>query len=503
MSYLNLSAIDDPMERAVARATYDPDWFCDDVLLCPNDIWQSEVLNAMADLDRARVGIPTVFNHDLKNRISCVAFHGPGKTHAMAKAMHWFNFTRKGRIPCTGPKEKSLTTRTWPEFRKILSGATDFYKQLIKVKATKIEWCKNPDWCAIVESANRVENLSGYHDKNLLFLVEEASGVDNEMFPAIEGALTTEGSILLMIGNPIRTSGEFYDSHNKKSTKEQYYLKKIKHSETTRVTKKWVDSMVKKYGRDSPIVKSRVFGEWVKGSKNQVIAYEWLEAALLQEYKEEGSAGKLVIAADVADGGIDSSVITVMYFYKTVVRLVKQFKYNYPASESPILVAKKCIEIFKLYNGKKENDKIVVDGIGVGAGTAGYLFDQGYKKSTVVFKGGSSSNKKTKFRNKRSQCFISFKNAAMRSNLFIEEDFVENESDWEEFCDQVCKLQYQMKNEKLEDVETKESYVNREGKSPDRADSVMMGFAVKYFSNSITSSIMGDNSGIINVSEVV
>ena len=130
---------------AVDISRLDPDWFCTTILKCPNDLWQSEMMNAIADLDRIKLGIPTLYNHDGKNRFTVRAFHGPGKTHFIAKLMHWWNFTRQGRIPCTAPKEKQLTTRLWPEFRKLLASSEVWYQKIIKVDRTHITWFNNRD----------------------------------------------------------------------------------------------------------------------------------------------------------------------------------------------------------------------------------------------------------------------------------------------------------------------------------------------------------------------
>ena len=47
----------------------------------------------------------------------------------------------------------------------------------------------------------------------MLFIVDEASGVADEIMEAILGTLSGGNNKLLMCGNPTRTSGTFYDSH--------------------------------------------------------------------------------------------------------------------------------------------------------------------------------------------------------------------------------------------------------------------------------------------------
>ena len=47
-----------------------------------------------------------------------------------------------------------------------------------------------------------------------LFVIDECSGVDDVIFEVAQGALSTAGSKILMVGNPTRNTGYFYDAFN-------------------------------------------------------------------------------------------------------------------------------------------------------------------------------------------------------------------------------------------------------------------------------------------------
>ena len=459
------------LQATIDMALVDPDWFCAEILQSPNDLWQSEMINAIADLDRIELGIPTLYNHNGLLRFTIRAFHGPGKTHFLAKLAHWWNFTRRGVIPCTAPKLEQLKTRTWREFRKILNGSTSGYRELINVDATRIQWCGDPDWCMNAESASTSENLAGYHDDNLLFLVEEASGVDENMFPTIEGALTSDGAILVLIGNPTKTTGEFYNSHTKPGVKDLYYTKHIKHHETKRVSKKWIDGMIAKYGRDSVVVKVRVFGEFVDTEKNQLLALDWIEEARVREYTPTSSY-RVRVSCDVSDGGVDESIIMVAFHYIDHVVFKKMYRYSFESSKAPIKTAEKVIEHFYEWGGKlNTDDDEVVDSIGVGAGTTGYLMKK--KHNVIPHKGGSTIGVTKEHRNKRAQVHIAFRNALRDGTVSFDEDFC-SESDWDDVLGQFCAIRSKPGIEKVEDIETKEEFVRREKKSPDILDTATM-----------------------------
>jgi phage terminase large subunit len=466
------------LKKIVRRAKFDPDWFCKEILRSPNDIWQSEMLNAMADLDRIREGLPTLFNHEGKNRFTTRAFHGPGKTHYLSKLGHWWNFTRKGRIVATAPKEKQLTNRLWPEFRKILSGAIPEYREFITTTKTTIEWFGDEDWCAIAETASNPENLAGHHAEWLLFLIEEASGVREEMFPAIEGALSTPGSALAMIGNPTRTVGEFYNSHNKRGTMELYYRKAIQHHETPRITKQWVDGMISKYGLNSPVVQVRVFGNFVDTMENQLIALPWVQDAIDREFYEDGSMPSFRVSVDVADGGEDSSVVSVAYLYESFIYLVKQHKFNFPPSLAPIETAQAAARIFdQLQEDRPELvGDIVVDSIGVGAGTAGWLMQEHYP--VIAYKGGESSDDTRQWTNRRTQSYLCYRNDLRDGRVIIADNYYQADEE-DDFLAQHASIKTKPGSERVEDLETKQEMRRQGIKSPDMVDAIVMHYATQ------------------------
>jgi len=466
------------VRQVISRATFEPDWFCSELLQMPNDPWQSEVFNAIADLDRIKAGIKTLFNDEGKRRFTIKAFHGPGKTHFIAKLMHWYNFTRKGRIVATAPKEKQLTTRLWPEFRKIKSHAKPEYQQFTKVDRTAITWLGDVDWCAIAETAANPENLAGYHDENLCFLVEEASGVNEELFPAIEGALTTEEAILVLIGNPTRTQGEFYNSHMKKGTKELYYQKSIQHHETPRISQAWVNGMVAKYGKESPVVQVRVFGNFVDTEENQLLPLQWVVDAFNREHVPDGSIPRVRVSVDVADGGEDSSVVSSALHYETFSFFIKQQVFNFAPAIAPIETAKAAARIFDALSAQYPHcdGDIVVDSVGVGAGTAGWLIDKHYP--VVRYMGGAGSDNPKLYRNRRTQSYISYRDALRDGRVVYADDYFDRD-DEDDFLAQHTSIKTKPGSERIEDLMTKQEMKAKGIKSPDMVDPCAMHYATQ------------------------
>lgn len=460
---------------AVKKSLQDPDYFCRKIIKAPNDPWQSEIMQAVADVRRARHGFPTRVNHEALNRITIAACHGVGKTHLVAKLIHWFNFTRVGLVPCTAPKIKQVTTRLFPEFRRTMEKADPEYKAIITSKAEKITWHKDPDHCAIAESGQQPENLAGYHHKNLMFVVDEASGVHENLFPAVEGSLSTEDALMIMIGNPTRTSGEFWASHKKAGTRELYYQKQVSYRDSPRVSEQWAQNMIQKYGLRSSVVQVRVFGVFPEMSDNQLIMLGWIEDAKQRVFPSLKEKPKLRVSVDVADGGEDETSITAALHYEDYVLVLRQKNFNFPSSESPIKAAEAAERIFQGFGGDKASDDFVVDSLGVGAGTAGYLIKLGY--NVVRHKGGESATDKDQFRNKRAQVWFSLRDAMRDGWLFFAEDAFETVLEWDNFCAQLCSIQTKLGNEKYEELITKVEMKTLGIKSPDRGDSMSMQFS--------------------------
>lgn len=455
------------------KAFDNPEWFFKEILQQDLEPWQLQGIEAIADVFRVMKGEPTRYNHQGLSRISVRSCHGPGKTHWLALIMHWWNYIFYGKVVCTAPKEKQLKTRLWPRYRKILRGSQNEYKSLITVNMTDVKIVEDEDWGCVAETASDPENMAGYHDEPQLFLVDEGSArVLDAMYPVIEGALTTPGSVLVVIGNPTRTSGEFWASHNKKGTRELYYQMHIKPEASRFVDPKWVEAMKNKYGKDSPVVKVRVLGEFAEVEENQLLAMAWLDDAKDNEFKPDGSITTKRMTIDVADGGEDETIIIIGELHDTQTHFLKMKRFSFPQRTATNDIIDAAIRMFDAHGLDKSNDDIVVDSIGVGTGVASGLIKKGY--NVVRFKGGSTENVDTKkYRNQRVKSYIVLRDEFLRGSIYYHEDFCE-EQDWEEYLAQMSSVKTKPGLERVEDLMSKQD-MKREGvKSPDMADATSM-----------------------------
>jgi phage terminase large subunit len=167
---------------------------------------------------------------------------------------------------------------------------------------------KSVDFREIVGfTAREAEAVAGISGRNLLYIVDEASGVEDEIFEAIEGN-RAGGARVLLLGNPTKTSGEHYEAfHAKRSF---YFGITVSSEETPNViarrevipglaTYEWIEEKKEEWGEDSPLYRVRVKGEHAKHEDGKIFSIHMIELAE-QRWFETPSTGRLFIGVDPA-----------------------------------------------------------------------------------------------------------------------------------------------------------------------------------------------------------
>jgi len=448
------------------------------------DAWQAELIEAIADVYRKAHGLPTVCNHEGRTYITVRACQGPGKTFGIAMAAHIFGFAFDPCvIPCVAPKLDHLKTRFMGEFSKIAHRAAPGYITLLGIKGTTVHW-NVPDpanHLLICETGKQPENLQGLRRRFTLYLIDEASGVEEKLWPVTEGNLSaTEIGIRVEIGNPTRNSGHFARSHLDERTAGDYYRMHEGPAQSRRIKADWVEKMTRSYGANSPVVRVRCYGEFAASDANQLLALEWLQAARNREVdaiRGDGSLPRLRISVDVAAGGDDETVITAFRHFDTMRVGLGMTRHSFGLLTTHIETADAAERLFNKFGGRKGIDDIVVDALGPGQGTAGELYARGHL--LIPYQGGAGSSDPRRWRNRRVQSYMGLRNDLRDGTLTFVDGFFEDRSDWTDFDAQCCSVKTAPNSERLEDLTTKES-MKRDGiKSPDMADSLAMQYATQ------------------------
>jgi phage terminase large subunit len=464
------------------------------------DQFQRDILEAVFDVWRKRQGIPTRINHDGCPFISVRSGHGPGKTHTAGLVAHTFCTAFPARVVAVAPKLSQLRTRVWGALRKIDARAEAWYRSTHVLNDSAVYWkrvndrgrlVEDKNWCILPETASSPENLAGHHEQFQLVLVEEATGIKEHLFPVIFGALSTGVlQVLLMIANPTKNVGTFADSHLKAGEAKNYFRYHVSSKQSSRVSKKWIEAMATKYGTDSPYYRIRVLGEFADAGERQLIALQYvIDAIEYEPLRSDGSIPRLRVSVDVADGGLDETIVGVGKHWDSKTGLLYMKRYNFPQSESPIRAAEAAEKAFKDYGGDRESDDFVVDSLGVGAGTAGWLMDKGYK--VITYQGGAGSDDKSRWRNRRAQSYINLRDAFRDGTLQLSPDLFDDPGDWEDLQAQLCSIELRPgTSERVDDLLSKDDMKRKGIKSPDMADCLAMQFATQSPRLSVTGGII-------------
>jgi hypothetical protein len=451
--------------------------------------WQRDFLIKIGRRLRETAGVNL---HDVIQEATASG-HGIGKSALVAWLILWAISTRemtKGMV--TANTADQLRSKTWAEVRKWHSLAIN--QSWFECTATKLFFrgrdvngnTLEDQWKidCVTWSEHNTEAFQGLHNEGqrILIIFDEASKIPAKVFEVAEGATTDPNTevIWCVFGNPTRPSGPFRDCFGRMSHRwgtQQIDARTVEDAANAKVHAR----MIEDYGLESDRVKVRILGQFPSGAAHQLIPDEWIYSAI-HVYSGDGSIGRRIFTADIADGGEDESVITEAMEYATHVHVLRQRKYNFPASESPIKVAQTLLRMWE-GNSCKPPDTMIVDRMGVGAGTVGYIIDS--KKPVIGYAGGEASANPKKWRNRRVQSYINLRDALRDKRISFAPDFLtENAMDLEssrlaldEFVEQMTSVELNPNGEKVEDLITKEQMLRDGVPSPDRADSVAMLFA--------------------------
>jgi phage terminase large subunit len=327
-------------------------------------------------------------------KVTARAGHGVGKSSAVGAAIWWllecFDYPK---IPCTAPSASQLRDVLWSELSKWSRKSDDasrlgglppelWISTLFKVTQDRIYDIGSPDeWFAVARTA-RKENpdaLQGFHASALtisddgasvleagdggqiMFVVEEASGVDDKIFEVAEGALSSHGARLLMVGNPTRNTGYFARSH--KQDRADYTALHFKCSDSPLVDGNYRERLVRKFGEGSNVVRVRADGEFPKQDDDVLIALEDVEGALDREPGDP--SGERRLGVDVARFGDDRTVFVLRQGSRIEHVVIK-------AKQDTMVTAGQA----KNYRALWKADRIYVDANGLGAGVVDRLKEQ-------------------------------------------------------------------------------------------------------------------------------
>lgn len=309
------------------------------------ETWQLEVLEAL---------------RDGKRRISIRSGHGVGKTtlHAWLVLYALLCLGEDTKVPIAAGSRDQLRDTIQPEIAKWHAKLPMMLKAELVVDVERISVKSAPESSFAVfrtASKDNPQALAGFHSSNLWFLIDEASAVADVAFEVALGALSTDGAIAILTGNPTKAQGFFFDTHHK--LRDRWHTMRVNSEDVPRA-RGHIQDVVDAYGKDSNRYRVRVLGEFPTADDQAVIPLELIEGARGRDVQPKHVWP--VMGVDVARFGDDTSAICLRQ--GNTILALKEWK-NLDGAQ----VAGRIQEFVAALPNDLKPREIVIDIIGVGA----------------------------------------------------------------------------------------------------------------------------------------
>lgn len=323
-----------------------------------------DIIGAKPDKEQAKI-----LRSVAKNQLTTVrSGHGVGKSTVEAWVVIWFMVTRPfPKIPCTAPTQHQLFDILWAEVSKWLRHNKALANELIWTKEKVYMRGYPEEWFAVARTASKPDALQGFHAEDVLYIIDEASGVDDSIFEPVLGALSTPGARLLMCGNPTQLSGFFYESHTK--NRASYATFHIDGRNSSRVSQDFVQTIINMYGEDSDVFRVRVAGEFPLQEDDIFIPLSLVENSIMTEFSPRKSPNLVHIGCDVARFGDDKTIIGYKIDEKVTFYKKRQGQDTMKTADDIIILGEQLVQRYKL----DTPIPVKVDDGGVGGGVVDRL----------------------------------------------------------------------------------------------------------------------------------
>ena len=325
-----------------------------------------------------------------------------------------------------------------------------------------------------------MSNLTGFHGARILGVLSEAQGLEAIAVEAMLSCATGSDDRLLMVGNPLEPSGQFYEAA-RGDTWASITIPAAEHPiivEGRSVipggpSVEWIERMASEYGQGSNTFRSRVLSEFPDQGEEALFSRGWLEEAaqLWESGKLQAQAiGSVpILSVDPARYGPDSTVCAVRRGM-VIENLIQWRDTDTMGTVSRIEeeAAKVGVRPYRPASDflPDANGRIIVDAVGIGAGIVDRLKQLRYR--VRAFNGGEFMGSHRKFLNRRAASYWHLRTLLEEGRIALPRDV----GLWDELLD----LKWAPTSDGKVQLEKKRDLKNRLGRSPDKADAVSMAF---------------------------
>jgi hypothetical protein len=413
---------------------------------------QEQMLRAVAGHNRGKFGV------------TVRSGKGVGKSVGAAYAILWFLVChRNSLVVATAPKREQVFNVLWTQLEKqirnspFLSRVLEWRPTSIRVKGEAVEWQ------AIAQTARDIENIQGQHRQDMLVVVEEASGVEDDILEALLRGMSEAHNLALLVSNPTRLSGMFYDSHH--ASRDLWECLHFSARDSPLVAAEHLKRLEAKYGEKSPFIAMDVDGEFPTQSDTSMFRLDWLLDARNRDTFNEGEE-RLEAGVDVARYGGDHTVCVVRKGRNVV-------SINRWLGCDLVETTNRVSDICQMY----EVESVKIDEIGIGAGVVDNLMamsDSGMLNAEVVGVNVSESAEIDQYPKLRDQLWFEFAGRFGAGEIAFTEDVTAENI--EHLTAELLPTEYAFTPNGLRRVDSKDVLRRKIGASPDMADAMMLAF---------------------------
>jgi hypothetical protein len=437
---------ENPFVDFIKKYRNDPNSFVQDVFGVTPDEWQATFLQGVANGER---------------RISVRSGHGVGKSTAASWAMLWYLMTRYPvKVVVTAPTSSQLFDALFAEIKRWVKEMPDALRELLEVKSDRIELRPSPTEAFISARTSRAEQpeaLQGIHSDNVMLVADEASGVPEAVFEAAAGSMSGHNAVTILLGNPVRSTGYFYETHNR--LKDEWFTLHVNCEKSRRVSEEFVREMAMKYGEESNAYRVRILGEFPLSDDDTMIPFSVVEQAMSRDLEVDEFA-PMTYGVDVARFGSDKSALAKKK--GNVIIDVKKWQ--------GLDLMQLTGAIKNEYDSEESIDRpgaIYVDSIGLGSGVVDRLREMGLP--AVGINVSESPAMKTAFVNLRAELWGKMKSWLEQRNCAIPKN--------DDLLAELTAPRYTFNSSGKLRVESKEEMKKRGLASPDLADACILTLA--------------------------
>jgi hypothetical protein len=396
-----------------------------------------------------------------ERRVSIRSGHGVGKTTGLSWLIICHALTRfPQKTVCTAPTSSQLFDALASEVKAWMKKLPPLVLDLFEIQVDQIKLRAAPEESFIAFRTSKPETpeaMAGVHSDHVLLICDEASGIPDPVFEAAAGSMSGESATTVLAGNPVRTTGLFFDTFHKLAEKwDRRHISCIGHP---RISADFIDDMKRRYGEDSNAFRVRVLGEFPTGDDDTVIPFEIAEAAL----KRDVSAHlvKEIWGLDVGRFGNDPSALC----RRKGNVLVKPTEIKQGYDTMQVVGWVKSIWDFLLPS--QQPSEILVDLIGIGSGVCDRLAELGLPARGVNV--SESAAMDGQYVNLRAELWFKGREWLARKDCHISAD--------DALMSELVQPRFKYASNGKRQVESKDDMKKRGVKSPNRADAFLLTLA--------------------------